>query len=115
MATHDIDHSRPTDSPAGESGERQSRPAETGTVVHDDETVAARCRYCDRPFPSEQLHALHLGERHREDLTAEEYETYAQAKDEEDDELFLYHLKVIAALGTLYAVIVLVYMVVLSL
>ncbi|MCT9096051.1 hypothetical protein [Haloarchaeobius sp. HME9146] len=111
MATHDIDHTRSTDSPPGDT----EMQAETATTILEEETVAARCRVCDRPFPSEHLHALHLGERHRDDLTAEEYETYAQAKDEEDDELFLYHLKVIATLGSLYAVIVLVYMIVLSL
>ncbi|WP_267642749.1 hypothetical protein [Haloarchaeobius amylolyticus] len=112
MATHDVDHPRPAESPPAE---RSVQQPETGTTVRDDETVAARCRHCGRPFPDEQLHALHLGERHEDDLTAEEYETFAQARDEEDDELFLYHLKVIAALGSLYAIVVLVYMIVLSL
>lgn len=85
------------------------------TRVPDGEEPAATCDRCGRPFPTVVHHDLHLGEAHADDLTGAERERFEEARDDETDELFVYHLKVIAALGSLYAVFVLVYMVVLSL
>lgn len=75
---------------------------------------AHRCPYCDRPFASRRLWALHLGERHPDACTDAERAAVADATDEELDELFVFHIKVVAALTLLYAVLVLVYMVVLG-
>lgn len=98
------------------AGERTAaRPRDSDgpeTVVPPDENPP-RCSRCDRPFTTERARNLHLGTRH-EDLTEREQEAYRAARDDEGDELFLYHLKVIAALGGFYAIFVLVYMVVLS-
>ncbi|WP_435347536.1 DUF7410 domain-containing protein [Haloarchaeobius sp. HRN-SO-5] len=137
MTTHD--HAHATDQPGtadqppmddrpstrDAAGSRESGPTaardarrrygQPRTEVPDGEAPAARCRLCDRPFPTRDQHALHLGEVHGDALTAAEQDRYESAREAETDELFLYHLKVIAALGTLYAVLVLVYMVVLSL
>lgn len=70
--------------------------------VPPDETPVAACPYCDRPFRSEHLAALHLGEEHPEESTSEEHEAYEEAVAAEDDELFIYHLKVIAALVVVF-------------
>ncbi|WP_435360769.1 DUF7410 domain-containing protein [Haloarchaeobius sp. DFWS5] len=93
----------------------QSTGRDTSTTLDADEQPAATCDHCGRPFPTEHLHALHLGDRHGDDLNPHEQAAYEAAQDEETDELFLFHLKVIAALGGLYAILVLVYMVVLAL
>lgn len=83
--------------------------------VPDGETPAATCDRCGRPFPTTTHHDLHLGEVHGDALTDAERERYEDAVEAETDELFVYHLKVIAGLASMYAVLVLVYMVVLSL
>ena len=129
MTTHDYsqpnDRRRPADQPPSadgpptgdqsRSGDARRRYGQPRTEVPSDEEPAARCRLCDRPFPTTERHALHMGEVHGEDLTAAERDRYEDARESESDDLFLYHLKVIATLGTLYAVLVLVYMVVLAL
>ncbi|MFD1588037.1 hypothetical protein ACFR9U_13705 [Halorientalis brevis] len=84
------------------------------TRVPDDETPAACCPHCDRPFARERLRDLHLGKAHPGEVTDREREAYERAADEEGDDLFLYHLRVIAVLVVLYAATIIVYMVVLS-
>lgn len=84
------------------------------TEVPAGETPTARCPYCDRPFTTERAHALHIGEAHRNEWTETEGKTYEQALDNESDELFVFHLQVVVALGLLYAGFVLAYMVVLA-
>lgn len=82
---------------------RKTRPE---TRVEADETPASTCRYCDRPFRTDRLRALHVGEAHREAWTPADREAYEAAVTAEEDELFLYHLKVVAALGSVYAAFV---------
>jgi hypothetical protein len=84
------------------------------TAVPEGETPAATCPYCDRPFPESALRDLHVGQRHPERCTGAERAAYEDARDAEDDTLFMYHLRVIGALGVTYAVLVLVYMIVLA-
>lgn len=86
-----------------------SRPE---TTVEDPDAV--RCPHCGRPFPAEHLLTLHLGERHAGALSDEDRSAYEAAREAESEELFLFHLKVIAAIGVLYSVFVVVYMVVLG-
>lgn len=66
-----------------------------------DETPAARCPYCDRPFRVADLCALHVGTAHRTECTDAEGESYEAAYDAESDALFLFQLKSIAALVVL--------------
>lgn len=73
-----------------------------------------RCPYCDRPFRSEDARALHVGESHPDRRTPAEAEEFERAREAEREELFVFHLKVVAALGALYALTVLAYMVVFS-
>ncbi|WP_330632307.1 DUF7410 domain-containing protein [Halocatena halophila] len=67
------------------------------TSVPEDVTPADRCPFCDRPFPTERLCALHLGERHERELDTTQRERFESASDTETDELFVYHLKIVAA------------------
>ncbi|MDY6817590.1 MAG: DNA-binding protein [Halobacteriales archaeon] len=88
--------------------------ADIDTAVPDGETPAATCPYCDRPFRSERSRDLHLGRSHPDQCSETEWGAYEAADEEERDELFFFHMKVVVALGVLYSVGVLVYMVVLS-
>lgn len=89
-------------------------PTPPETVVPEDETPAAVCPYCERPFPETDLRDLHVGRVHADRCTGAEEAAFETARDAEDDTLFMYHLRVIGALGVTYAVLVLVYMVVLA-
>ena len=86
------------------------------TTPHPDidvppgETPPAGCRYCGRPFDSERARALHVGRVHAGEATESEIEAHEAADEAERDELFFYHLKVVTALGVIYAVLVIVYM-----
>lgn len=73
-----------------------------------------QCPYCTRPFRAERTLWLHVGERHGEGCTDEEREAYEAARDAEEDDLFVFHLKVVAALTVLYASFIVLYMVVLA-
>jgi len=83
------------------------------TRVPADET-AVRCPHCDRPLPSERLRDIHVGEVHPDTCSVDEREAYEAASDEERDDLFVYHLKIISALVALYAVLIIVYMIILA-
>lgn len=71
----------------------------------------ARCPRCGRPFRREQYRDLHLGAHDPESLSELERAAYETARDAEDDDLFLFHLKIVGALAVLYTVLVLAYMV----
>lgn len=88
-----------------------STPVIPETFVPDDETPAARCRYCDRPFRTERSWALHVGEEHPDRYTDEEAEAYEQATSNEEEDLFGFHMKVFVAIGVIHTVVVLAYMV----
>jgi hypothetical protein len=75
------------------------------TVVPPGETPAATCPYCDRPFRSERQCTLHVGETHPE-RTQSESRAYEDARESEADDLFVLHLKVLFALGAVYAAFV---------
>ncbi|MDS0298960.1 hypothetical protein NDI76_09395 [Halogeometricum sp. S1BR25-6] len=76
------------------------------TAVPDGEDPPATCPYCGRPFRTTRLRALHVGEAHAVRRTDAEREAYESAVVAEEDDLFLYHLKVVAALGSVYAAFV---------
>lgn len=69
-----------------------------------------RCPHCGRPFRSARSRALHLGEAHEDACTDDQRAAYEDAREEENDDLFIYHLKVVAALVGLYAFFVFAYM-----
>ncbi|WP_058827818.1 hypothetical protein [Haloferax sp. Q22] len=71
------------------------------TAVAAGETAAATCPYCDRPFRRERLRDLHVGDAH-EGLDDAETAAYEAAVEAEDEDLFVYHLKVAGALGVVF-------------
>jgi hypothetical protein len=75
------------------------------TSVPADETPAATCPHCDRPFKRQRQCALHVGEAHP-DCRPEDRRAYEAALDSESDDLFVLHLKVLFALGAVYAAFV---------
>jgi hypothetical protein len=96
----------------GADADGPARPPET--TVRADETVAAACPHCERPFAAVEARDLHVGEVHGAACSPGEWDAYEAAREAERDDLFYYHLRVVAALGVLYAVTVLVYMVALG-
>lgn len=86
-------------------------PVAPETAVPPDESPAARCPYCDRPFRTERSCALHAGECHAEALTEADAEAYEQAQEDEEEALFYFHMKVFIALGAIHGVLVLLYMI----
>ncbi|SFR68994.1 DUF7410 domain-containing protein [Halogeometricum limi] len=76
------------------------------TDIAPDETPVATCPYCDRPFRATRLRVFHVAGAHADVWTPEEKAAYEAALEEEEDELFLYHLKVVTALGSIYAVFI---------
>jgi hypothetical protein len=108
---HDTDPDRPDAAPGPTDPDTAAVPE---TAVPPGEEPAATCPYCSRPFRDGGRCALHVGARHPERCTEAEQAAYESAREAEGDELFTYHLGVIAALGVVYALLVLAYMVVLS-
>ncbi|MFB6268018.1 MAG: hypothetical protein ABEI31_10190 [Halodesulfurarchaeum sp.] len=94
--------------------ENQREAAPPATTVPPDDEPADRCPYCERPFASQRLATLHLGEAHDDVLSEEEQAAVRQARDDEADELFVLHLKVIAALVVVFFAIAYLYVFVLS-
>jgi hypothetical protein len=84
------------------------------TAILGDPSPTARCPYCDRPFDTEQSCDLHVGEAHPDEATEAETAAYEKATAAEEQELWLYRLKLIVGLGVVYAVIALVYVTVLG-
>jgi hypothetical protein len=82
--------------------------------IPPDETPIP-CPHCERPFRRADLRDLHVGEAHPEAMSPAEEEAYEAALDDEENDLFIYHLKVVGALTLLYGAIVILYMVVLTL
>lgn len=81
------------------------------TNVPPGESPAGRCPHCDRPFRTDRAYALHLGDRHESRLTPDERAAYEAATEAEADELFGYHAKVVVALGGIYSILVILYMI----
>jgi hypothetical protein len=76
------------------------------TVVPSGEHPAMTCPYCGRPFARERHGVLHVVERHPAQVSAAEREAYDAVYEEESNDLFIYHLKVMFGLGALYAAFV---------
>jgi uncharacterized C2H2 Zn-finger protein len=104
------------DAATGSEGDGRRRVDRAGleTLVREGESVAGTCPYCDRPFGTQAAYDLHVGDVHDEVCSASEHEAYADALAAEEDELFYFHLRVVAALAVLYTVLVLAYMVALG-
>lgn len=81
-------------------------------VVADDDPPGGRCPHCNRPFRTEHLYSLHLGENHPEVCSEEELKAYEVAYDAESHDLFTFHAKVVVALLLLFFAITYTYAIV---
>ncbi|MFB6185373.1 MAG: hypothetical protein ABEI06_09680 [Halobacteriaceae archaeon] len=79
------------------------------TKITVEKSPACLCQYCDRPFKTQHLHDLHLGEEHYDQLTEDELAAYQEALRIEKNDLFIFHLKVIASLVLLFFAFVYLY------
>ena len=61
--------------------------------VPADEEPTARCPYCDRPFRSAAYATYHVGIDHPEACTEAEREAFEAERDDEEYDLFTFHLK----------------------
>lgn len=96
---------------------RHQRTAESGTVelpIPETDTTGiddvVSCPYCDRPFRTTRLRDLHVGEVHLDACTDEERSAYETAFEDEEDDLFIFHMKMVLALGLLFFFFVFAYM-----
>jgi hypothetical protein len=94
--------------------DRREPAVDVETDVDGDDAVAATCPHCGRPFAETAGRDLHVGEVHPEACSSAERTAYEAAREAEREELFYFHLRVVVALGVLYALTVLLYMVVLG-
>jgi len=67
------------------------------------------CAYCDRPFESEALLALHRGQRHADVITDEERAAYESTYEAEAGQLRRFRLKALAVLVVVYFGFLMVY------
>ena len=84
-----------SDDPGGDGGVRPHDPADFRVPAGEE---PAQCPHCGRPFTDGRLRDLHVGEVHAEACTAEERERYEAALEAEADDLFVFHLKIVAAI-----------------
>lgn len=61
-----------------------------------DDEAAEHCPYCGRPLATEHLRTLHVGERHPDAMTDAEADAYEAAHETESEDLFIFHIKVMA-------------------
>lgn len=73
----------------------ESLPTEAAFTVDGE---AEYCPHCGRPLADEQLLALHVGEEHSDAMSEADITGYEAAREQEDDDLFVFHIKVMAAI-----------------
>lgn len=70
--------------------------------VPSEETQVAHCEYCEQPFPTEERLVLHKGLAHGNELEESEWDSYEEARQEEQQTLRMIRLKALLALCLLY-------------
>lgn len=70
--------------------------------VPSEDTNVACCNYCEQPFPTQEQLVLHKGLTHRDQLDGTERDSYAEARQEEQQTLRMIRLKASVALCLLY-------------
>ena len=62
----------------------------------------AYCPYCDRPFSSDRLVTYHVGHVHGDECSDHEREAFDAAREDEEYELFTFHLKAAVSVFLIY-------------
>ncbi len=84
----------------------------TERLSYDDGSDTAVCEYCGRPFPDDDLLALHRGTRHFEQLPDDQQAAYEAAYADEQESVRLFRLKALGGLILVYFGFLMVYAVV---
>lgn len=90
------------------------QPIHPAVRLSDSRESVQQCPYCDRPFSSDRTHDLHLGEKHEQRLAESERTRYEDASQEEEEEIFIFHIQMVVLIGILWAAVVMLYMVFVS-
>ncbi|MFC4542303.1 hypothetical protein ACFO5R_10220 [Halosolutus amylolyticus] len=77
--------------------------------VPTDETPEHTCPYCDRPFRSERYLTFHVGSAHAEACSDSERELFDEARDDEQYDLFTFHVKAAVSVFMLYFMFTFIY------
>lgn len=77
--------------------------------VPEGETPTTRCPYCDRPFRTERLATFHVGVRHPDECSEAERERFDEERDDEEFDLFTFHLKAAVSVFLVYFLFTFIY------
>ncbi|WP_254768859.1 DUF7410 domain-containing protein [Salinilacihabitans rarus] len=77
--------------------------------VPPGEEPAATCPYCGRPFREERYATFHVGAEHAAACSDAEREAFEDERDDEEYELFTFHLKAAVSVFFVYFVFTFVY------
>lgn len=75
-----------------------------------DDAPTHSCPYCNRPFRTERLRKLHVGLDHPELIDDDERDAFQDAYLDENEEIGLFRLKVLAVLVLIYFSFLFVYL-----
>lgn len=89
------------------SPHRESTPEHVYDVPPD--APAHECPYCEAVLPERELLELHVGIEHEHDATDDELEAFEDTFEWESNQVFIYHLKVISLVVTIYFVFLFTY------
>ena len=70
--------------------------------VPEGESPATRCPYCDRPFATERIATFHVGVEHADECSEDEREAYEAELEDEEHDLFTFHLKAAVSIFLIY-------------
>lgn len=88
--------------PALDSLARSAEPVTGYEYDVPDDDSPARCPYCDRPFRGERELTFHVGVSHDDRWSDAEREAYEAETDDEEYELFTFHLKAAVSVFLVY-------------
>lgn len=91
------------------SVQRGQRSVEREYDVPADEDPAVTCPYCGRPFRSERYATFHIGVSHPTECSETERDALEAERDDEEYELFTFHLKTAVSVFLLYFMFVFLY------
>ena len=70
---------------------------------------AHECPYCEAVLPEVDLLELHVGVEHEDEATEAELEAFEDTFEQESNQVFIYHLKVISLVVAIYFVFLFTY------
>lgn len=97
-----------TTTDAGSTSPRaESMPDSVYDVPPD--APAHECPYCEAVLPERDLFELHVGVEHENEATDAELEAFEDTFEQESNQVFIYHLKVIVLVVAIYFIFLFTY------